>query len=85
MNDKVEKFLSGCKECQIFTDKKVKEPIKSHEVPSDCWKKVSVDLFGPMPSRNHIIVVQDMASRFPTAKIVSSTAAEKVLPTLAQI
>ena len=38
-----------------------------------------------MPSRNHIVVVQDMSSRFPAAKLVSSTAADKVLPALADI
>ena len=38
-----------------------------------------------MPSRNHIVVVQDIASRFPTAKLVSSTAAKKVIPALSSI
>ena len=38
-----------------------------------------------MPSRNHVVVVQDMGSRFPTAKLVSSTAATKVLPVLTDI
>ena len=85
MNMKVEKFLGKCSDCSIFTDNKCKEPLKSHKVPEKCWEKVSVDLFGPMPSRNHIIVVQDMASRFPAAKLVSSTAANKVLPALADI
>ena len=85
MNRKVESFLAECTECNIFTDKKVKEPVKSHKVPSKCWEKVAVDLFGPMPSRNHIVVVQDMSSRFPAAKLVSSTSAEKVLPALQQI
>ena len=85
MNIEVEKFLRNCTECSIFTDKKCKEPIKSHKVPENCWEKVSVDLFGPMPSRNHIMVVQDMSSRFPAAKLVSSTSANKVLPALAEI
>ena len=34
-----------------------------------------------MPSSNHIVVVQDLASQYPAAKIVSSTKASKVLPT----
>ena len=84
MNVKVARFLDKC-ERQLFTDNKCKEPLKAHKVPDRCWKKVSVDLFGPMPSRNHIIVVQDMASRFPAAKLVSSTAANKVLPALGEI
>ena len=85
MNMKVEKFVKECTDCNIFTDKKLKEPQKSHEVPDQCWKKVATDLFGPMPSRNHVVVVQDLASRFPVAKLVSSTSADKVLPALSEI
>ena len=85
MDIKVSSFLAKCVECSIFTDKKCKEPIKAHTVPDRCWEKVAVDLFGPMPSRKHIVVVQDLASRFPAAKIVSSTAADKVIPAMTEI
>ena len=36
----------------------------------------SVDLFGPLPSKNHIVVIQDFASRYPIAKLVKSTNAK---------
>ena len=85
MNIKVSKFLEGCIDCTIFSDSKCKEPLKAHEVPKKCWEKVAVDLFGPMPSRKHVIVVQDMSSRYPAAKLVSSTSADKVLPALGDI
>ena len=85
MNTKVASFLGECKECAIFSDKKCKEPLKAHEVPQKCWEKVAVDLFGPMPSKNHVVVVQDMSSRYPSAKLVSSTSADKVLPALREI
>ena len=85
LKQKIEAFLSSCQECELFTEKKVTEPIKSHKVPSKCWQKVSVDLFGPMPTHRHILVVQDLASRFPAAKLVSSTSSDKVLPALGQI
>ena len=48
-------------------------------------ESVAVDLFGPMPSSKHVVVVQDMASRYPAAKLVSSTAASKVIPAMAEI
>ena len=56
-----------------------------HEVPEKNWSKVAVDLFGPMPSRNHIVVVQDLASRFPAAKLVRSTKASNVIPVMTEI
>ena len=85
MNKFVEQFVTTCPDCQIFTDKKTSEPIQPHTVPSKCWSDVSVDLFGPMPSSKHVVVVQDMASRFPAAKIVTSTKADKVIPAIADI
>ena len=85
MKAKVKKVHDECVDCNIFTDIKLKEPQKSHQVPDQCWKKVATDLFGPMPSRNHVVVVQDLASRFPVAKLVSSTSADKVIPALSEI
>ena len=59
--------------------------MKHHQVPSKCWESVAVDLFGPMPSSKLVVVVQDLASRYPSAKIVQSTKAEKVLHALIEI
>ena len=70
INEKLHSHISPCKDCQIFTNKKTSEPIAAHAVPNKCWDKVSVDLFGPMPSKRQIIVVQDLASRFPVLQCV---------------
>ena len=85
MNEKVQRFVSLCADCQAYTDKKTCEPIASHAVPTHNWSKVAVDLFGPMPSKNHVVVVQDMASRFPVAKLVKSTKAANVITVMADI
>jgi hypothetical protein len=84
LDSKVKKFVEECVDCQAFTKKTTKQPIQPNRVPSSCWEEVSVDLFGPLPSKNHIVVVQDLASRYPVAKIVSSTSAKAVLPVLKQ-
>ena len=85
MSSKISSFLNSCIECKLFTDKKISEPMKSHEVPKNCMEKVSVDLFGPIPSGNHIIVAQDLASRYPSAKVISSTSSKQVIPALTEI
>ena len=85
MDNKVEKFVKSCNDCNVFVDKKTKEPIKPHRVSERCWETVTVDIFGPMPSSKHVVVVQDLAWRYPAAKMVTSTKAEKVIPVLKQI
>ena len=44
-----------------------------------------MDLYGPMPSSNHVVVVTDLASRYPAAKLVKSTKADHVVPALGDI
>ena len=65
--------------------KTTKHPIEPNQVPEKCWDETSVDLFGPLPSKNHIIVIQDLASRYPVAKVIRSTKAKSVIPVLQDI
>ena len=44
-----------------------------------------MDLFGPMPDHTSILVVQDMVSRFPAAKILQKTDADHVTTALEEI
>ena len=69
----VEEFLNKCKFSQLFTQKTTKHPMAPSRVPERCWHKTSVDLFGSLPSKNHIVVIQDLTSRYPVAKVVRST------------
>ena len=85
MDKQVNEYVANCPDCLLFTDKKTKEPLKAHAVPDKCWSELSVDLFGPMPSSKHIVVDQDLATRFPAAKIIKSTKADHVIPALAEI
>jgi len=56
MQSKVKEFVNSCKSCKAFTDKKTAEPLIQHSVPTKNWQTVAVDLFGPMPSSNHVVV-----------------------------
>ena len=79
MDREIEKFVNNCEDCQMFTNKRTKQPIIPLTSPEKPWENVSIDLFGPMPDQKHVVVVLDAASRFPAAKIVSTTSAKPVL------
>ena len=85
MDTIVEKFVNKCKECAIFTNKKVRGHMVPQQSSSRMWDKVHLDLFGPMPDSRHVLVATDAASRFPAAKLVKDTSAKTVLPALDQI
>ena len=65
MQKKINHFVKNCVHCNIYVDKKTSEPIKHHKVPDKNCDTVAVDLLGPM---NHIVVVTDIASRYPATK-----------------
>ena len=85
MYDKVKDFVQGCSDCDGYVDKKTKEPLNHYKIPEHCWNTVAVDLFGPLPSAKHVVVVHDLASRLPAAKLVSLTMADEVIPVLEDI
>ena len=85
MQKVIEDYVLTCQPCNLYVDKKTVEPIQHHVVPDNNWDTLAVDLFGPMPSSNHVVVVTDLASRYPAAKVVKSTKADNVLPVLSEI
>ena len=85
MQQKVIRYVDSCIYCKAFIDKKTSEPLCFHKVPSKNWEVVAIDLYGPMPSNNHVVVVHDQGSRFHAAKLVTSTRSIKVIPALEEI
>ena len=69
----------------MFTNKVYRHPIKPNKVPERCWDESSINLFGPLPSKNHVVVIQDLASRHPIDKRDKSTNAESVIPVLEDV
>ena len=85
MDTHIEKFIQGCEDCTIFTNKKTHGQIHPQSSAARVWDNVHIDLFGPMPDSRHVLVATDSLSRFPAAKIVPDTSAEKVIKSLDQI
>ena len=85
MDTSIQEFVRECTACQLFTCKNTKEPLSPIVGPEEAWTEVNVELFGPMPNRQHVLVLQDTFSRFPAASMVESTAAKPVLTALESI
>ena len=79
-----EEWVRSC-DCQLFTKDRLTSPITSAPTPTLPWQKVSVDMFGPMPDDEHVLMIRDNFSRFPAAEVVRSTAAKDVIPAMDKI
>ena len=83
LNERVQEVVKSCGQCAMFTPKNRKNPLQPHMLKEfNAWEKLSVDLFGPMPDHRHILVAQDMVSKFPAAKILNKTDAAHVTSAL---
>ena len=85
MDAKIEEFVASCQHCTMYTSKRTRELLQPHSVSNEAWEDVSVDLFGPMPDRKHVLTVIDKSSRYPAAKVIPSTSAMAVTGALANI
>jgi hypothetical protein len=82
---KIEERLSGCHLCQAVTDSHHKEPILLTEMPQEPWSTLCTDIFGPLPTGEYLVLVQDLHSRFPEVAITNSTSAAAVIPAIDKI
>ena len=66
----VEAEVEHCHNCQLFTCKASKEPLMPVHVPDKPWEYVSMDFFGPMPNGFHVLVIQDLCTKYPVAVLM---------------
>ncbi|RXN18549.1 putative protein K02A2.6-like protein [Labeo rohita] len=85
INAEVEKAVQECIPCQAATFQHHTESLKISDLPAEPWVEVSVDFTGPFSSGDYLLVVVDDHSRYPEVEIVTSTAANAVIPKLDKI
>jgi len=85
MDVKVQEALADCVLCLAATKTKQKEPLKPTIMPTKPWQKLCMDLFGPLPTGEYLVVVQCLNSRYPEVAVTHSTSAAAVLPALDKI
>ena len=74
----VAEYVNSFSYCQMFTNKVYRHPVKPNKVPERCWEKL-------LPSKNHIVVIQDLAFRYRIAKLIKSTGEKPVIPILEDV
>ena len=85
MDKNITAAVEECLQCQAATNTTQAEPLKMTQLPDGPWEHVRADLFGPLPSKEHVLVVQCLYSRFPAVEIVHSTSAAAIIPAMDKI
>ena len=86
IDKKVEQAVKSCIQCLACVPSPAqREPLSMTTLPSGPWMEVAVDLAGPFPSGEYLLVVIDEYNRFPEVDAISSTSAKIVIPHLDMI
>ncbi|CAK1603219.1 unnamed protein product [Parnassius mnemosyne] len=75
----VEQLVKACKGCTLVGLPNPPAPMKRRELPAAPWIDVTMDLMGPLPSNEYLLVVVDYYSRYEEVKITKTSQAYRLL------
>ena len=85
MEKDAKKHCKTCYGCQLVSRPSPPEPIRNTALPTGPWRDLAIDLLGPLPTGESILVVVDYYSRYYEIDIMRSTVASKVISSLEEI
>ena len=85
MDTDAERICKSCHGCQVVSGFCTPEPMQRVEPPTGPWQDVAIDVLGPLPSGESLLVVVDYYSRFFEVVIMRSTTSQKMIEALTPI
>jgi len=85
MDADAERACKSCHECQVVGQYSPPEPMQRTEPPTGPWQDLAVDLMGPMPGGENLLVVVDYYSRYYEVVVMRSTTSPKIIAALTEI
>ena len=85
MDNDAEKICRSCHGCQVVCQLSQPEPMQRTEPPTGPWQDVAIDIMGPLPMGENVLVIVDYYSRFFEVVIMQSTTTEKIIRALIPI
>jgi len=76
----VEAHIQHCHPCQVVNVSPEREPLRMTPMPSEPWKDVAVDFWGPIQTREYLLVTVCKQSRWAEVEFVTTTSARAVIP-----
>nr|XP_026493651.1 uncharacterized protein K02A2.6-like [Vanessa tameamea] len=80
-----ETLVKTCKGCTLVSAPNPPNPLKRRELPNEPWVDIAIDLMGPLPNGDFILVVVDYFSRYKEINITRKISSLDVIQILKQI
>lgn len=72
----VDDAVRGCLPCQAATETKHRDPLIPTIPPTQAWKNLAADHWGPTGDGMHLLLVIDETTKYPEVAVVKGTSAE---------
>ena len=77
-----ERKCRECYGCQVVVKEYRAPPVKPTKLPDRPWQDLALDLLGPMPTGEHLVVLVDCFSRWMEVDVVHSTNSDRIIKCL---
>lgn len=81
----VESMVKSCKGCTLVSLPDPPAPMKRRELPSEPWVDIAMDLLGPLPNNDYILVIIDYYSRYKEIKITRTITSLQIIKILREL
>ncbi|XP_062709152.1 uncharacterized protein K02A2.6-like [Aedes albopictus] len=82
VDKEAEKVVRSCLDCQLVSKSSPPEPMAVRELPQQPWHVLAIDMLGPLPSGDSILVVVDLYSRYRITEVLRTTTTEDIIEKL---
>ena len=82
MDRDAERKCRECHSCQVVTQHYSLASVKPTKMPDKSWQDLALDLLGPMPTGEHVVVPTNYFSRWIEVDIVRSTLSKEIIKCL---
>ncbi|CAB4024757.1 Transposon Tf2-6 poly [Paramuricea clavata] len=79
MDKNIEDHIKTCHPCQVIEKPERPEPVCPTKRPDACCTHFVIDVCGPFPTGEFVVVLTDYYSRWPEVKILKTVTSENIL------
>ena len=82
MDRDAEKLCLECYGCQLVTKHVLPRPVKPTPMPQRPWEDLALDILGPLPSGENLLVLVDYHRRWIEVDVVRATTSKIIIQRL---